>query len=145
MVSTSNSIIIDCCATSRQAFVKVVHHHNIAWSTTNDFLSPTCLWASTKAREQVAYGTMEVLRWVAPRTCNNTMSRNKSKWICSTLDQENNLGQDSSDFVLNLRIPTSQAHTCVNKYQNQTYNPHKFQLFHDTDKVLQWVHISLNI
>ena len=47
----------------------------------------------------------------------------------STWGQENKLGQDSSDLVLNIEIPTSQSHTSPNNHQHQTYNPQNLNLF----------------
>ena len=56
-------------------------------------------------------GQLKALQPVAPTNCKYTTPRNKSKLIGSTLDQKDKLGQDSSNEVLRMSIPTNKDHT----------------------------------
>jgi len=63
-----------------------------------------CSNSTTNSQEQSTYGTIELkaLQRVGPTNCKNTTPRNKSKMICSTLDQEDKLGQYSTNRGLRM-------------------------------------------
>jgi hypothetical protein len=81
-----------------------------------------CSNSTTNAQEQSAYRTIELeaLQRVGPTNCKNTTPRNKIKMICSTLDQEDKLGQYSTNGGLRMSISTNKEDICLTNYQHHT-------------------------